>query len=38
MLPLTGTRDAQHMSADLDIFEFNLAPEEIAVIESLTGA
>ena len=38
MLPLTGTRDAQHMSADLDIFDFDLAPEEIAAIEALTGA
>jgi diketogulonate reductase-like aldo/keto reductase len=38
MLPLTGTRDAQHMSADLDIFDFELAPEEVAAIEALTGA
>jgi len=38
MIPLTGTTDARHMRADLDVFEFNLAPDEIRAIESAATA
>jgi len=38
MLPLTGTTDPAHMDADLDIFDFDLAPEEIERIERLAGS
>jgi diketogulonate reductase-like aldo/keto reductase len=37
MVPLTGTTDASHMRADLDIFEFRLDAEEVARIERLGG-
>ena len=32
MLPLTGTTDAEHMRADLDVFRFRLEPAEIGVM------
>ena len=35
MLPLTGTTDAVHMQADLEVLSFRLAPEEIELIEGL---
>ncbi len=35
MIPLTGTTDADHMRADLDVFDFRLEPEEIARIERI---
>ena len=35
MIPLTGTTDPAHMQADLDVFDFSLAPEEVARIETL---
>ena len=35
MMPLTGTSDAAHMRADLEVFDFRLAPEEIERIERL---
>jgi len=35
MLPLTGTTSADHMRADLDIFDFSLEPAELQVIERL---
>jgi diketogulonate reductase-like aldo/keto reductase len=35
MMPLTGTTDAGHMRADLDVFDFRLEPEEVARIEGL---
>ncbi len=35
MLPLTGTSSADHMQADLAIFDFNLDTEEIQLIEKL---
>lgn len=35
MLPLTGTSDGAHMRADLQIVDFHLEPDEVAVIESL---
>jgi diketogulonate reductase-like aldo/keto reductase len=36
MLPLTGTTNAAHMRADLDVFDFRLEPEEVERIENLT--
>jgi diketogulonate reductase-like aldo/keto reductase len=35
ILPLTGTTVADHMRADLDVFEFRLEPEEVQRIEHL---
>ena len=35
---LTGTSDPQHMRADLDVFDFQLAQEEVQRIESLAVA
>ena len=35
MVPLTGTTDAGHMRADLEVFGFCLDPEEVARIELL---
>jgi diketogulonate reductase-like aldo/keto reductase len=35
MLPLTGTTDADHMRTDLDVFDFQLQPDEIERIETL---
>jgi diketogulonate reductase-like aldo/keto reductase len=37
MMPLTGTSDSEHMREDLDVFDFRLAPEEVARIEGLEG-
>jgi diketogulonate reductase-like aldo/keto reductase len=37
MLPLTGTTDAAHMRADLEVFAFRLEPDEIERIEGLAG-
>jgi diketogulonate reductase-like aldo/keto reductase len=33
MVPLTGTSDAGHMRADLEVFDFRLDPDEIGRIE-----
>jgi diketogulonate reductase-like aldo/keto reductase len=35
MIALTGTSNAAHMRADLEVFDFQLAPEEIEQIENL---
>jgi diketogulonate reductase-like aldo/keto reductase len=35
MVPLTGTTDAGHMRADLEVFDFRLGPEEVERIEGL---
>ena len=35
MIPLTGTSDANHMKADLNIFAFELLAEEVKAIEKL---
>lgn len=35
MMPLTGTTDADHMRADLDVFDFRLDADEIERIERL---
>jgi diketogulonate reductase-like aldo/keto reductase len=37
IVPLTGTSDAGHMWADLEVFAFRLEPEEIERIESLAA-
>jgi diketogulonate reductase-like aldo/keto reductase len=35
MIPLTGTTNARHMHADLDVFDFCLEPEAVEQIEHL---
>jgi len=35
MVPLTGTSNADHMRADLEVFDFHLDPEEVKQIEGL---
>ena len=35
IIPLTGTTDADHMRADLDVLGFHLEPEDVKWIESL---
>jgi diketogulonate reductase-like aldo/keto reductase len=35
MVALTGTTDPDHMRSDLEIFDFRLAPDEVARIETL---
>src|SRR5262249_33679313 len=35
MVPLTGTTSADHMRADLEVFDFCLEPEEVQRIEQL---
>jgi diketogulonate reductase-like aldo/keto reductase len=35
MIPLTGTTNADHMQADLEVFDFQLTPAEIEQIERL---
>ncbi len=35
MVPLTGTSDADHMRADLEVFDFQLTPEEVEQIDRL---
>lgn len=37
MLPLTGTSDASHMQADLDVLNFFLDPDEVERIDRLSG-
>jgi diketogulonate reductase-like aldo/keto reductase len=38
ILPLTGTTSADHMRQDLEIFDFQLDPQEIECIENLVAA
>src|SRR5262249_9011452 len=35
MIPLTGTTDAAHMQADLEVFDFDLAADEVEHIDRL---
>ena len=35
IMPLTGTTNADHMQADLEIFDFRLTAEEVGRIEKL---
>jgi hypothetical protein len=37
MVPLTGTTDAGHMRADLEVFDFRLTPKEVERIEGLVS-
>lgn len=37
MIPLTGTTSADHMRDDLAVFDFQLEPNELAVIERISG-
>ena len=37
ILPLTGTTDAEHMQADLEVFDFELVRDEIERIETLVA-
>jgi diketogulonate reductase-like aldo/keto reductase len=37
MIPLTGTRDAEHMDADLAVFDLHLDPDEMERIERLVA-
>lgn len=37
MIPLTGTTNPAHMRDDLAAFDFELAPEEVATIEHISG-
>jgi diketogulonate reductase-like aldo/keto reductase len=37
MVPLTGTTDAAHMKADLEVFDFGLEPGEVEWIEGLAS-
>jgi diketogulonate reductase-like aldo/keto reductase len=37
MIPLTGTSDPAHMKADLEVFQFDLDPEEIDRITTVTA-
>lgn len=37
MIPLTGTSSAEHMRADLSVFDFQLTPDEVAQIERIKG-
>ena len=37
MVPLTGTGDAGHMRADLDVFDFHLGPEDVERIERIAS-
>jgi diketogulonate reductase-like aldo/keto reductase len=35
MIPLTGTKDSQHMGLDLSVFDFTLDPKDVRLIEGL---
>ncbi|HSP34246.1 MAG TPA: aldo/keto reductase [Thermoanaerobaculia bacterium] len=35
ILPLTGTTNGEHMRQDVDVFDFELTPDQIAVIENI---
>jgi diketogulonate reductase-like aldo/keto reductase len=37
MMPLTGTTNADHMRADLEVFDFHLEPDEVRRIERLAA-
>jgi diketogulonate reductase-like aldo/keto reductase len=37
MVPLIGTTDAGHMREDLEVFDFQLGPDEVERIEGLAG-
>ncbi len=37
MLPLTGTTDAEHMSADLSVFDMRLESKEVELVDCIAG-
>jgi diketogulonate reductase-like aldo/keto reductase len=37
MICLTGTKDAEHMRNDLEVFDFHLSPEEIGRVERMVA-
>jgi diketogulonate reductase-like aldo/keto reductase len=37
IIPLTGTTNAEHMQADLEVFDFRLEPEEVERTEALVA-
>jgi diketogulonate reductase-like aldo/keto reductase len=37
MMPLTGTTDAEHMQADLEVFDIHLKVEEVEQIETMVA-
>ena len=37
MVPLTGTTNPKHMKEDLRVYEIDLTPAEVELIESLEG-
>lgn len=37
MIPLTGTTRAEHMQADLEVFDFHLEPDDVERIETLAA-
>jgi diketogulonate reductase-like aldo/keto reductase len=37
MVPLTGTTAEQHMKEDLQVYNFELTPDEVSLIESIAG-
>jgi len=37
ILPLTGTTSAEHMGQDLEVFDFDLSPDDVLRIEQLAG-
>ncbi|HTE64870.1 MAG TPA: aldo/keto reductase [Candidatus Binatia bacterium] len=38
MQPLTGTTDPAHMREDLGVYDFELSPEDVRLIEAIAGA
>ena len=38
MIPLTGTTDPEHMRSDLDVFNFQLEPDEVELIENVVAS
>ncbi|MFO0946471.1 MAG: aldo/keto reductase [Planctomycetota bacterium] len=37
MIPLTGTTKANHMSADLEVFDFSLSKDEVEIVDRVLG-
>ena len=37
IMPLTGTTDAEHMRADLEVFDFQLEPKDVDTIKALSA-
>ena len=37
MVPLTGTTDRQHMNQDLEVFDFEMDPDDVEMVETLAA-